>query len=410
MKNISAKLFIIIGICSLVAYTNTANAHPKACQNISTHAAFLPASGIVCLQKIKVTDRSGTQFYKASLQWLGTEKPGEFELLTVDSDSSTKKTSPSFSTDTGVLKLPKVEIANTLGTDRYAVNLVFNPQKGRNIFEITMLKAYINPDYIQGETWKPYGMLNASEKNAVKRLSESLIYAPLANAIYSFANTTVGNWTLIEQISEGSGMQAGVFKNQKTGELVIAFRGTETCDLPCSFSETKESTLDLTADTLITFGKMSAQFRHALLFAEDILNRYPDEKITVTGHSLGGALAQAIGSTLELKTFAFNSAPVPDDFFTEYPTHLSTQELNQLVHVIADIRDPVSHSDESGETYLNAAHVSPILQFDFAAKEIMPDDEVNRLEELYKLRFDKHSMTMLIDNSAELLAIYRQGW
>lgn len=201
-------------------------------------------------------------------------------------------------------------------------------------------------------------------------------------------------------------MQAAVYYNPETDEVVLAFRGTETCDFPCSLSETAEFFLDTAADSLLTFGFVDTQFIDAVDYAQDVVNRAQGRKIIVTGHSLGGGLAQAIGAAFGLETFAFNSAPVPDDFFKDYPRALSPEMLSEIIHVIGDIHDPVSNTDETGKLYQNADHVSSLIQFDFDLKEILPAG----LKQLNDLRFNRHSITRLVDNASSLLAIYRDGW
>ncbi len=136
------------------------------------------------------------------------------------------------------------------------------------------------------------------------------------------------------------------------------------------------------------------------------MNRFPNRSITLTGHSLGGGLAQAVGAVLGLKTFAFNSAPVPDDFFDDNPVSLPESALNELIHVLADIHDPVSNTDETGKFYINSKHAAPLIQFDFDLKEITP----NRLAELDKLRFNRHGITKFFENASNLMTIYANGW
>jgi hypothetical protein len=46
------------------------------------------------------------------------------------------------------------------------------------------------------------------------------------------------------------------------------------------------------------------------------------------------------------------------------------------------------------------------LQFDFDLKEVLPDE----LRKLNDLRFDRHSMTRLLENAASLMSIYQEGW
>ena len=97
---------------------------------------------------------------------------------------------------------------------------------------------------------------------------------------------------------------------------------------------------------------------------------------------------------------------MPDEFMKSSRVQLSDEELQEIIHVIADIHDPVSNTDESGKFYLNADHLSPLIQFDFDLKEVVP----GRLAKLNKLRFDRHSITTFVDNAALLLTTYEEGW
>jgi hypothetical protein len=249
-------------------------------------------------------------------------------------------------------------------------------------------------------------MLQSEERRIVDILGHSVPYAKLADAVYDFNNTVVESWDLIESIGRSSGMDAGVYKNRDTQELVIAFRGTETCDFSCSFDEWQNSTRDMIADTAIGTGTVSDQFKHAFTFANEIVKKYPTSKITVTGHSLGGGLAQAVGSTLVLETYAFNSSPVPDHFFDTYQITVTDEQLNQLVHVIADVHDPISNTNETGDFYLDSHHVTPLIQLNFDLKEIIPVRSVD----LDDLRFDRHGITRFYDNAFALINIYQAGW
>ncbi|MDO9312553.1 MAG: lipase [Nitrosomonas sp.] len=412
MKSWDSYLIRIISFSVLMVTAPMTQALPDECTKLTAPATFLEANSLVCLQKIIVTDSSGEQLYKASLQWLGVDNPNRFKLLTVEFDNASEANSPTFSFLNGMLTLPKIDVPKLYGTERYTVSLAWvtdtdaDTDDPVSIFELATVALYNNPGYIPNTTWKPYGMLLSHERRAVDLLGRSISYAKLADAIYDFDNATVDSWELIESNGKSSGMDAGVYKNRDTNELALAFRGTETCDFPCSFKELEDTARDAIADAAIGTGTVSDQFKDAFRFAQGVVSRYPGIKITVTGHSLGGGLAQAIGAVLGLETFAFNSSPVPDHFFDTYSITLPNEEIQELIYVIADVHDPVSNTDNTGKFYFDSHHVTPLIQFNFSTKEILPEHKVD----LEDLRIDRHSITRFTNNATNLLNTYRDGW
>ncbi len=402
------RLVAVICLMNIFLLNSAAvRANPIECAEQTATAAFLEESGLLCLQKIAIQELPEIEFYKASLQWSGPDKPDEFRLLSVEGDLAAGEGSPVFSTENGTLTLSRIDIPKVFGTERYVAHLALADRDDLSVFKLNSVAVYINPDYAPGVTWKPYGMLATEERRAVDVLGRSIPFARLADAVYDFDNVIVDQWVLIDTKDKSSGMQAAVYSNEETGELALVFRGTETCDFPCSLRESAEFLRDAAADGMLTFGLVHGQFKDAVRYAQEVIdNLAQGRKIIVTGHSLGGGLAQGVGAAFGLETYAFNSAPVPDDFFKKYPPALPAEILDEMMHVIADIHDPVSNTDETGKLYVNADHASTLLQFDFDLKEVLPDE----LRKLNDLRFDRHSMTRLLENAVSLMSIYREGW
>lgn len=369
-------------------------------------AVFDPVSRVVCLPSVEVIEGNTKQSYVAELLNFNPAEPLRFGLATANPIAATTSYSASYVSANGVLQIPAVEIRNGFGVERYRVSLNLGKD---SVFAVTSIAAVISPDYQPEKTWKPYVGLLPNEKHAVNILEQSLPYAALANAVYDFAITKVGDWLLLESVSRSSGMQAAVYQNMQTQELVLAFRGTEFCDVlsfSCSLSDIKESGKDTLADTLLTQGRDSGQFDDAYNYARDMLLKYPDKIKSITGHSLGGGLAQAVGAAAKIQTFAFNSSPVANNYFDQHGVKAKDPSYADYIFVLSDVHDPVSNTDELGKIYADAAHVAPLLQYDFDKKAVLPTYNVT----LDSLRFNKHGIVKLLDNISQLTTIYRNGW
>ncbi len=77
-------------------------------------------------------------------------------------------------------------------------------------------------------------------------------------------------------------------------EIIIAFRGTDDI-------------IDYGNDsTMWLLRKLPDQAYNALVFYDKIKKKYPQTEILLTGHSLGGSLAQIVGAWRKVKACAFN--------------------------------------------------------------------------------------------------------
>lgn len=98
----------------------------------------------------------------------------------------------------------------------------------------------------------------------------------------------------------GNGLQAKVFVNHNTNEIIIAFRGTET-----KFNDI------VIGDGPIALGldSFNTQAIEARKFVEEVLNdpRYKGYQPVLTGHSLGGYLALDSGAYYRVPTVTFNA-------------------------------------------------------------------------------------------------------
>lgn len=139
---------------------------------------------------------------------------------------------------------------------------------------------------------------------AGKANEKALIYSLLSEASYKAAatgqpRTNVGEWTLIDSVdkSGSTGFEAGVYRNASTGKIVISFAGTDPT-----------SSGDLKADAQQTLGILPDQYKQAKEMTAAAIKKYGAGNIEVTGHSLGGGLAQFVSLSFGLAGMGFNSA------------------------------------------------------------------------------------------------------
>lgn len=89
--------------------------------------------------------------------------------------------------------------------------------------------------------------------------------------------------TALSRPDRGDGFDATVFRSN-TGEIVIAFRGTDGDSF-------LGNATDWDDNILIAKGAGDEQVEHALEVVADVMKAYPGANIAFTGHSLGGGLA-----------------------------------------------------------------------------------------------------------------------
>ena len=100
--------------------------------------------------------------------------------------------------------------------------------------------------------------------------------------------------------SAWAGFQAVAYKNTSTKEIIIAYRGTD-------------SLLDVIySDAQIAFNLTPQQVNPAIQFYDSIYNNFQDEgyTISITGHSLGGTLAQYVAAQKQVSAVTFNAPGV----------------------------------------------------------------------------------------------------
>lgn len=133
--------------------------------------------------------------------------------------------------------------------------------------------------------------------------------------------------------STPEGLQAAVYQNTETKDLVIAYRGTEASSIE-NFLE------DASADIALSVNKMNPQFIQAEKFCEAAVDIYCDKKedekpitthVSLTGHSLGGALAQLVAEKKIISAYTFNAPGMK--YFIEHTKGISYNSLLCYSHI-----------------------------------------------------------------------------
>lgn len=144
--------------------------------------------------------------------------------------------------------------------------------------------------------------------NSVAR--EALPFAEMSNAVYG--NDSAGDWQVVDTwrnlvgsgavglvnrvLGSAANFNAVVYRNSSTGEVALAFQGTNVL-----------SREDWSSNITQYIGLPTPQYELALLVARQAIERY-GSNLTVTGHSLGGGLAQYVAANIEVNAVTFNAA------------------------------------------------------------------------------------------------------
>jgi hypothetical protein len=160
-------------------------------------------------------------------------------------------------------------------------------------------------------------------------------YARLAMASYYFDNQEYVVNELFSPMQELDGFildkelsteNHSIFHNERTGEVVIAYRGTSNLN-------------DIKTDAHIFMGreKNTQRFKESEEVFEKTRDKYGKSTIRTTGHSLGGGIALHIGEKVDIPSFTFNPAISATQVFSK--NHYNNKTTQNIYHTEVD---PVS--------------------------------------------------------------------
>ncbi len=181
---------------------------------------------------------------------------------------------------TGTFNLNASDIIKTGGNADIDAEIVYySPNDARDLLVFSHLSYFPFSAY-KGVELKDIPLFKAEEFD---KLSEDLLKVYSQDDMKNVIEE-VGDWEVLDHRDIGtSNFNGTAFKNGK--DIVIAFRGSQQA-------------MDWFLNLGIAFQGFHLQVLDGIVFVNDILKNYPDHNITLTGHSLGGFIAQA--TTYEL--------------------------------------------------------------------------------------------------------------
>ncbi|MCM1009807.1 MAG: DUF2974 domain-containing protein [Fusobacterium sp.] len=108
------------------------------------------------------------------------------------------------------------------------------------------------------------------------------------------------HWQEIGSYRDNNGFQATVYKNGN--EISISYRGSEATKI-----KNYEFAKDIYNDIQMGINNFPNQYKSANEVYKQIKQSYPNSNITVTGHSLGGSLAQLVSAENGCPAVTFNA-------------------------------------------------------------------------------------------------------
>lgn len=109
--------------------------------------------------------------------------------------------------------------------------------------------------------------------------------------------------TIVAAKHTATGMTAVAYKDNKSGEIIIAYCGT---------NPSRDSIADIYTDVTIATDVVQLQTDDAVAFYIEVKSNNPGSSLIITGHSLGGGLANEVNVRAggENKSITYNAAPL----------------------------------------------------------------------------------------------------
>lgn len=202
--------------------------------------------------------------------------------------------------------------------------------------------------------------------------------------------------------NKNNGFYGAVYQDKHSGEMIVAYRGTEPKDL-----QDWKTDVSMVADNVNPQMADAYELTRWAVKKQKEFNEF-DKSITVqlsvTGHSLGGTHAQMMAYSFGLKADTFNaygavglSVKMADGRLSQVPKSENNQVSNHLLK-----GDPVSpHNDHFGKIYLYPNKTYEAVEKVFGANAWWKPNVMKNVLDLY-LKYDAHTIKNFVGPNSVL--------
>ena len=114
----------------------------------------------------------------------------------------------------------------------------------------------------------------------------------------------INNWKYSKSWYDSNGFYSEVYKNENN--IIIVFKGTDVK------KGIKEGVKDMLSNAQMGAKYLPNQIKNARQIYDIYTRDFPDANIILTGHSLGGSIAQALGAETGAETVTFSAYGIAD--------------------------------------------------------------------------------------------------
>ena len=146
------------------------------------------------------------------------------------------------------------------------------------------------------------------------------------NAYHLDNPAPLDGWQITKSVQADNGFEGQIYK--KGNDIVVVYKGTD-----------KKSMKDVYNDTQLVLSETPIQQENAHQLYQEAINKYPNSNIEITGHSLGGSMAQIEAARTGAKATTFNAYGTAEILRKKGYTNKQIEDMN--ITNYGNPKDPV---------------------------------------------------------------------